>query len=100
MATRQSELDMYLSEQVLDRHQELDILHYWKSNELRFPVLTMLARDVLSIPLTTVASEAAFSNGSRVVDKFRSALTTKAVEALVCTRDWMFGKIGKCVIYN
>ncbi|KAL5716884.1 hypothetical protein ACHQM5_009994 [Ranunculus cassubicifolius] len=51
-----------------------------------------MARDILIIPVSTVASEAAFSVGGRVVDQFRSALLPENVEALVCTNDWLFKK--------
>ena len=46
-----------------------------------------MARDVLAVPVATVASEAAFSIGGRVLDAFRSSLTPKIVEALICTQD-------------
>ncbi|GJX35783.1 monodehydroascorbate reductase [Tanacetum coccineum] len=36
-----------------------------------------------------VASESAFSTGGRVIDKFRSCLTPKTAEALLCTQDWL-----------
>lgn len=48
-----------------------------------------MARDVLSIPVTSVASESAFSTAGRVLDPFRSSLTPNIVEALVCTQDWL-----------
>ncbi|GAV91974.1 RNase_P_Rpp14 domain-containing protein/Dimer_Tnp_hAT domain-containing protein, partial [Cephalotus follicularis] len=32
-----------------------------------------------------------FSVGGRVLDQFRSSLKPEYVEALVCTRDWLFG---------
>jgi len=46
---------------------------------------------VLAIPISTVASECAFSTGGRVVNPYRSCLTPKIVEVLVCTQDWLRG---------
>ncbi|BAT90998.1 hypothetical protein VIGAN_11136500 [Vigna angularis var. angularis] len=50
-----------------------------------------MAREVLAIPISTVASECAFSTGGRVVSPYRSCLTPKIVEVLVCTQDWLKG---------
>ncbi|KAK2369707.1 zinc finger BED domain-containing protein DAYSLEEPER [Trifolium repens] len=46
---------------------ELDIVGWWKANSTRYPILESIAREVLAIPATTVASEFAFSTGGRVV---------------------------------
>ncbi|CAO2143646.1 unnamed protein product, partial [Urochloa humidicola] len=51
-----------------------------------------LARDVLAMQASTVASESAFSAGGRVIDPYRSRLDPEMVEALVCTRDWIVGE--------
>lgn len=42
---------------------EFDVLLYWRSNEKRFPTLSIMAREVLSIPITIVVSKLAFSVG-------------------------------------
>ncbi|CAH1414892.1 unnamed protein product [Lactuca virosa] len=73
-----NEVDQYLS----DRYISL-------LNESTYPVLSKLAKDTFDVPCSTVASENAFSLGSRVVDLFRASLTPKTVEALVCTTDWL-----------
>ena len=58
-------------------------------NESRFPILARIARDVLAIPISTVASESVFSTGGRILDDFRSSLTPFMVQALICTQDWL-----------
>ena len=82
-------MDRYLNEVVENDIEDFDILGWWKVNSLRFPILSQLARDVLPIPISTVASEFAFSTGGRVLNSFRSSLTPKVVEAFVCTQDWI-----------
>ncbi|WVZ25696.1 hypothetical protein V8G54_004240 [Vigna mungo] len=87
-----SELDKYLRE----GHEpymsvDFDILHWLKVNSTRFPILANMAREVLAIPISTVASECAFSTGGRVISPYRSCLTPKIVEVLVCTQDWLKG---------
>ncbi|KAL0405612.1 UNVERIFIED_CONTAM: putative AC transposase [Sesamum latifolium] len=42
---------------------------------------------MLAIPVSTIASESAFSTSGRVIDVFRSSLSPKMVEALICTQD-------------
>ena len=64
-----------------------DILRWWKMNAKRFPILSRMARDVLVIPISTMTSESYFSTSSLVLDVFRSSLTPKIVEALICAQD-------------
>ena len=87
--SKQTELDIYLSESIIEEEGSFDILRWWKLNAERFPILSSLARDVLVVPISTVASESAFSTGGRVLDCFRSSLSPKIVEALICSQDWL-----------
>ncbi|XP_074321415.1 zinc finger BED domain-containing protein RICESLEEPER 2-like [Silene latifolia] len=86
-----TELQRYMNEANLIHDSEetpFDILSWWKLQSPRFPVLSRLARDVLAMPISTVASESAFSAGGRTLDQFRSSLTPKMVQALICAQDW------------
>ncbi|KAK1382143.1 hypothetical protein POM88_019878 [Heracleum sosnowskyi] len=72
--------------------RDIDILEYWNSNQFRFPNLAIMARDSLSIHISTVVSESAFSIGGRILDQYRSCLAHAVVESLICTRDWRFNE--------
>ncbi|KAL4592155.1 hypothetical protein LXL04_005141 [Taraxacum kok-saghyz] len=85
---------MYLDEPRSDIGEDLDVLSFWKAHQYRYPELASMARDILSIPVSTVASESAFSNGGRVLDQYRSSLNHDIVEALICSKDWLFGIKG------
>ncbi|CAN1244683.1 Putative AC9 transposase [Linum perenne] len=85
-----TELDKYLREEPDDLPDpKFNVLDWWKLNSHRYPILSQMARDVLAVPISTVSSESAFSTGGRVLDAFRSSLTPRIVEALICTQDWL-----------
>ncbi|CAN0918724.1 Putative AC9 transposase, partial [Linum grandiflorum] len=62
---------------------------WWKINGPKYPILQNIARDILAVPVTSVASESAFSSGGRLIDPHRSRLHESTVEALMCTRTWL-----------
>jgi hypothetical protein len=41
------------------------------------------------MPISTIASESAFSIGKCILDPFRSSLSPLTVEALICTQNWI-----------
>ncbi len=87
-----SDLDTYMQEQPLrinKSSQNFDVLSWWKNQQDTYPILSLVARDVLAMQVSTVASELAFSAGGRVIDPFRSRLDPEMVEALICTKDWV-----------
>ncbi|GJX47272.1 zinc finger BED domain-containing protein RICESLEEPER 2-like protein [Tanacetum coccineum] len=83
-----SDLDVYMEEGVYlcnhDSAISFNILEWWKSRETKFPILSKLAALILAIPITTVASEATFSAGGRVIDTYRASLKPETVQALIC----------------
>jgi len=48
-----------------------------------------MARDVLTVQASTVASESAFSTSGRVISVRRTRLTSEAVEMLICLKDYL-----------
>ncbi|CAL5404674.1 unnamed protein product [Camellia sinensis] len=93
-----SELDKYLGDiEKGGKNTQFDILEWWKVNATKYRVLSLIARDVLAMPVSTVASESAFSTGGRILDPFRSSLAPKMVEVLVCTQNWLRNNIPICL---
>ncbi|RDX86835.1 Zinc finger BED domain-containing protein DAYSLEEPER, partial [Mucuna pruriens] len=84
-----SELDQYLEESLLPRVPDFDVLGWWKLNKLKYPTLSKMARDILSVPVSTVAPDSVFYSKINEMDQYRSSLRPETVEALVCTKDWM-----------
>uniref|UniRef100_A0A3Q7ISR5 HAT C-terminal dimerisation domain-containing protein n=1 Tax=Solanum lycopersicum TaxID=4081 RepID=A0A3Q7ISR5_SOLLC len=75
-------LERYLKEDQEPEHDDFNVLSWWKVNAPRFPILLELARDVLVIPISSVS-------GGCIFDRFRSSLTPKCVQSLVCAQDWL-----------
>ena len=85
-----SKLDRYLLESSENPDvEDFDILMWWKMNSSRYQVLSQISHDVLAIPISTVASESAFSTEGRVLDSFHSSLSPNTVDALICTQNWL-----------
>ena len=84
-----SELDHYLNEPVIERVDDFDILSWWKANGAMYPTLKSIAKDVLAIPISTVASESSFSTSGRILSPHRSRLNWTTLEALMCSRSWL-----------
>ena len=56
---KKSQLDLYLEDPRLNKKQnsKLEVLSWWKEHYNRFPELSLMARDLMSIPITIVTSE-------------------------------------------
>ena len=94
-----SELDNYLKEKLLPKDMELDLLAWWKTNGIKYPTLQRIAKDILGIPVSTVASESAFSTSGRLVSPHRSRLHPKTLEALMCAQSWLLNEIRGSILF-
>lgn len=75
-----NEVEIYLKDKVeITKNSlpgsEYDVLGWWKVNEHKYPALCPIAKDVLAMQVSSVASESAFSTSGRVLDPCRSCLT-------------------------
>ncbi|MBA0826194.1 hypothetical protein Goarm_011072 [Gossypium armourianum] len=73
----------------LELNSQIDVLDYWSKSSIRYCELSFLARDLLAIPISTVASESAFSMRKKVITFLRSSLKPKTVQVVVCFDNWM-----------
>ncbi|GMI80864.1 hypothetical protein HRI_001755700 [Hibiscus trionum] len=84
-----SELESYLDEGcVFSQDASFDAIAWWREKSNKFRILSRMAVTILVVPITTVASEATFSAGGRVIDPYRASLAPETVQMLMCTGDW------------
>ena len=89
-----TEVERYLLDPIEDpSNDKLNVLLWWKVNGSKYPILQKIAKDILAIPISTVASESAFSTGGHIIDEYRSSLTPTMIEALTCTKNWLQSKL-------
>lgn len=90
--SRTAELDLYLQEPVFQAaslDQTFDVLGWWKANELRFPTLVLLARNVLTIPMSSSTPEYTFKTSEKILNDFHSSLEPECLEAMICAGNWL-----------
>jgi hypothetical protein len=82
--------DVYICEKDVngeDIDAEFEALAWWKFNASKYRIFSKMARDILAVQITTVASESSFSTGGRVIDPYRARLSTETVEMILCGSD-------------
>ncbi|KAK1356404.1 hypothetical protein POM88_049660 [Heracleum sosnowskyi] len=57
--------------------EQSDILEFWKTRSCHYPVMAIMARDILTVQASTVASESAFSFSGRILNERRSRLSLR-----------------------
>ncbi|XP_010695616.2 putative AC transposase [Beta vulgaris subsp. vulgaris] len=86
MSVATDELTQYLSEPPAPI--QTDVMEWWKVNSARYPRLSLMARDFLSVQATSVASEELFSRKGDELDRQRFGLSTSTAQALLCVKSW------------
>lgn len=88
--TQRSELAIYLNAEpvVHDENVEFNILQWWHDRKSTYPVLSILARDVLTVPVSTTSSEGTFSLSGRVLEPRRASLHPDMVKSLMTVKDY------------
>ncbi|XP_045824037.1 zinc finger BED domain-containing protein DAYSLEEPER-like [Trifolium pratense] len=91
-----SQLEIYLDESNLDfgYHEDMDVLQWWKSNNDRFPDLSILACDLLSVSIATIASTRDFCMGYHVFNKYKHRMLPMNMDARLCTRSWLYNFVS------
>ncbi|KAK2639403.1 hypothetical protein Ddye_027198 [Dipteronia dyeriana] len=54
--------------------------------------MSEIARDILAIPISTVASESSFSTSGRIVSAQRNRLLPSTLEAIIRTQNWLWAR--------
>jgi hypothetical protein len=87
-----SELASYLdSDTVTCFDDEFNLMNWWHEHKLTYPILSIMARDIMVVPVSTVSSESCFSLTGRVIEERRRRLLPHTVEMLTCVKDWELG---------
>jgi hypothetical protein len=84
-----SELVSYLDcDTVNQLNDDFNILNWWHEHKLTYPVLSIMAKDILTVPVSTISSESTFSMTGRIIEERRRSLRPEMVEMLTCIKDW------------
>jgi len=82
------ELETYLNVLPRDNHVDIDILHYWSTQERVIPLLSKIARRYFGLPVSSASSEQLFSSAGNVITENRTLLNTDKAEQLIYIHDY------------
>jgi hypothetical protein len=89
MFNSQSEILAYLdSDPVSEYDDDFNILSWWRDHRRAYPVLSIIAKDVMSMYVSTISSESTFSLVDRVIEERCRILRSDIVEMTSCLKDW------------
>jgi hypothetical protein len=82
------ELYSYLdSDTVSQFGSDFSILGWWHQHKITYHILSILAKDMLIVPVSTISSESTFSLAGTVIEERQRRLTYDMVEILSYIKD-------------
>jgi hypothetical protein len=86
------ELSAYLDNDCVTAYEDdFDLLLWWRDHKLTYPILSIMARDIMSVPVSTVSFESCFSLTGRILEERRRRLLAENMEMLTCIKNWELG---------
>ncbi|XP_060216500.1 zinc finger BED domain-containing protein RICESLEEPER 4-like [Lycium barbarum] len=67
-----NDLERYLIDD-MEFTKDLNIVAWWKDASKRYPIVSRIAKDVLTVPISTIAFESSFRNGGWILDSYQSS---------------------------
>ncbi|KAJ6864190.1 hypothetical protein NC651_034890 [Populus alba x Populus x berolinensis] len=81
-----NELVQYLEQPLENLDKDGNVLAWWRDNAQNFPILGKMARDFLSIPVSTVISK---SSEVMKMASVHDSVRPEMAEAFICGKDWL-----------
>ena len=79
----------YCAEDVVtSHHYRSRPIDWWKANANRYPRLSLMAIDMLTIPSSSAESERTFSSAGRMMTPLRNRLRREIIAMAQCIRSW------------
>ncbi|KEY74846.1 hypothetical protein S7711_11416 [Stachybotrys chartarum IBT 7711] len=89
VASANDEYARYCAEDVVNSHHcRSRPIDWWKINAHRYPRLSLMAIDMLTIPSSSAESERTFSNAGRMMAPLRNRVRREIVAMAQCIRSW------------
>ncbi|KAI9174534.1 hypothetical protein LWI28_018699 [Acer negundo] len=87
-----SELDRYLEDTHEFLEEKFSLQVWWKTHQQDYPILAIIAKQILGTPVSTVAVEQEFSAGGNILEPRRSVMSPQSLEMQACVDDWTKAK--------
>ncbi|KAI9170261.1 hypothetical protein LWI28_025182 [Acer negundo] len=87
-----SELDRYLEDTHEFLEEKFSLQVWWKTHQLDYPILAIIAKQILGTSVSTLAVEQEFSAGGNILEPRRSVMSPQSLEMQACVDDWTKAK--------